>query len=151
MVQKETGLDMGEYGRVNSMQKEAKTIRTSPDSELALLLKEAAAAGTPVVVEVVDTTYTFHPSPTRRPGRAKGKLRSPSPEEVARSRVGIKAAAGSWKDVDAAIPARKTRRSGIITGDDPLFRMIGTAKSGIPGGISGRKYDYFRKAFGSSE
>ena len=39
------------------------------------------------------------------------------------------------------------RRTGAITRDDPLFRMIGTGRSGIPGGISGRKYDYFAKAF----
>lgn len=49
-----------------------------------------------------------------------------------------------------AAPKRK-RRTGLLTKDDPLFRSIGSGKSGIPGGISGRKYDYFRKAFGSSE
>ena len=42
---------------------------------------------------------------------------------------------------------RKSRRTGVITRDDPLFRMIGTGRSSIPGGISGRKYDYFVKAF----
>ncbi len=43
---------------------------------------------------------------------------------------------------------RRTRRRGIITMDDPLVKMAGTGDSGIPGGISGRKYDYFKKAFG---
>jgi hypothetical protein len=44
-------------------------------------------------------------------------------------------------------PRRRGRRTGVITRDDPLFRMIGTGRSGIPGGISGRKYEYFAKAF----
>ncbi len=49
-------------------------------------------------------------------------------------------------------PARKrVRRSGIITRDDPFVRTAGTGRSGIPGGISGRKYDYFRRAFGVEE
>jgi hypothetical protein len=43
---------------------------------------------------------------------------------------------------------RRKRRTGIITRDDPLYKMVGTGKSGIPGGISGRKYDHFRRAFG---
>lgn len=43
---------------------------------------------------------------------------------------------------------RPRRRTGIITRDDPLFRMAGSGDSGIPGGISGRKYEYFKKAFG---
>ena len=47
--------------------------------------------------------------------------------------------------------AQRKRRTGLLTKDDPLFRSIGSGRSGIPGGISGRKYDYFRKAFGSSE
>ena len=46
---------------------------------------------------------------------------------------------------------RRGRRTGIITRDDPFFRMIGTGDSGIPGGISGRKYDYFKEAFGAKE
>lgn len=47
-------------------------------------------------------------------------------------------------------PKRK-RRTGILTRDDPLFRMAGTGNSGIPGGISGNKYAYFRRAFGIEE
>jgi hypothetical protein len=46
---------------------------------------------------------------------------------------------------------RRRRRTGVITHDDPFVRMAGTGDSGIPGGISGRKYDYFRRAFGHEE
>ena len=35
-----------------------------------------------------------------------------------------------------------------ISEDDPLFALIGTGRSGIPGGISGDKYRQFPKAFG---
>ena len=45
----------------------------------------------------------------------------------------------------------RPRRTGIISRDDPFVRMAGTGDSGIIGGISGRKYDYFRKAFGVEE
>ena len=46
---------------------------------------------------------------------------------------------------------RRDRRTGVISGDDPFVRITGTGDCGIPGGISGRKYDYFRKAFGLEE
>jgi hypothetical protein len=46
---------------------------------------------------------------------------------------------------------RVGRKSGIVTREDALFRMVGNARSGIPGGISDRKYDYFRRAFGTEE
>lgn len=45
---------------------------------------------------------------------------------------------------------RPTRRTGTTTRDDPLWRMVGTGKSGIAGGISGRKYEHFSEAFGSA-
>jgi hypothetical protein len=48
-------------------------------------------------------------------------------------------------------PRRRDRRTGVISGHDPFVRMAGTGDSGIPAGISGRKYDYFRKAFGLEE
>ncbi|MBM2826191.1 MAG: hypothetical protein HW403_255 [Dehalococcoidia bacterium] len=44
-------------------------------------------------------------------------------------------------------PAGKRRvRGGVLTKDDPLFRLIGIAKSGIPGGISGKKHEYLGRA-----
>ena len=48
-------------------------------------------------------------------------------------------------------PRRRDRRTGVISRDDPFVRMAGSGDSGIPGGISGRKYDYFREAFGVEE
>jgi hypothetical protein len=46
---------------------------------------------------------------------------------------------------------RRRRKSGVIRRDDPIFKMAGLGDSGIPGGISWRKYDYFKKAFGIQE
>ena len=48
-------------------------------------------------------------------------------------------------------PPRRRRRTGVITRDDPFYRMIGSGKSRIPGGISGRKYEFFKEAFGAKE
>ena len=45
-----------------------------------------------------------------------------------------------------AAPKRK-RRTGILTEDDPLFRMIGIGNSGIPGGVSGKKHEYLARAY----
>ncbi len=66
----------------------------------------------------------------------------------------------SWKDQDVVVtlsPAKQARsrgrgrRTGRITPDDPFVLMAGSGDSGIPGGISGRKYDYFGRAFGVEE
>lgn len=46
-----------------------------------------------------------------------------------------------------AKPMRRTRRTGIVTEDDALFRLIGIGKSGIPGGVSGRKHEYLARAY----
>ena len=45
-----------------------------------------------------------------------------------------------------ATPKRK-RRTGILTEDDPLFRSIGSGRSGIPGGVSGKKHEYLARAY----
>ena len=34
-----------------------------------------------------------------------------------------------------------------VTSDDALFRLIGIGKSGIPGGISGKKHEYLARAY----
>ena len=44
-------------------------------------------------------------------------------------------------------PRRKSINGQPLTEDDPLFRSIGSARSGIPGGISGRKHEYQLKAY----
>jgi hypothetical protein len=42
---------------------------------------------------------------------------------------------------------RPARRSGIITREDPIYQLIGTGESNVPGGISGDKYAHFPNAF----
>jgi hypothetical protein len=34
-----------------------------------------------------------------------------------------------------------------VTSEDALFRLIGIGKSGIPGGISGKKHEYLARAY----
>jgi hypothetical protein len=53
------------------------------------------------------------------------------------------------KDVAMVQPVRPPRRSPSrarpVTEDDPLFQLIGIGKSGIPGGMSGRKHEFLEK------
>ena len=44
----------------------------------------------------------------------------------------------------------KTRSKGKaqpVTSDDALFQLIGIVKSGIPGGVSGKKHEYLVRAY----
>lgn len=44
--------------------------------------------------------------------------------------------------------AKRTRpKSGLVTKDDPLLRLIGIGRSGIPGGVSGKKHEYLAGAY----
>ena len=47
------------------------------------------------------------------------------------------------------VPAKKRAKTTAkpVTGDDALFRLIGIGKSGIPGGISGKKHEYLVRAY----
>ena len=49
------------------------------------------------------------------------------------------------------VPARRKRsaKGRPVTEDDPLFRSIGSARSGIPGGVSGKKHEYLARAYRS--
>ena len=40
----------------------------------------------------------------------------------------------------------KTRAKPVTT-EDALFRLIGIGKSGIPGGVSGKKHEYLARAY----
>ncbi len=83
------------------MTRAPKTITVSPDSELGLLLKDAAATGGPVLVDTGEAIYTLEIDPAAETTAAPQQSpRLPSPAEGARSREGIRNAAGSWKDVD---------------------------------------------------
>ena len=47
-----------------------------------------------------------------------------------------------------ALPKKRTKtKAKPVTRDDALFRLIGIGKSGIPGGISGKKHEYLARAY----
>ena len=74
-----------------------KHIQIHPDSELGLVLRDAAAAGEPILVEAGDNLFELdvHPAAREQPSVKT----PPSPEQVARSIAGIRNAAGGWKDL----------------------------------------------------
>ena len=47
------------------------------------------------------------------------------------------------------VPAKKRAKTKArpVTVDDALFRLIGIGKSGIPGGVSGKKHAYLARAY----
>jgi hypothetical protein len=46
------------------------------------------------------------------------------------------------------LPKKRSRATAQpVTSDDPLFRLIGIGKSGIPGGVSGKKHEYLARAY----
>ncbi len=47
------------------MHKETRTITVNPESELALVLRDAVARGVDVVVDTGEVRYPLHPAPTR--------------------------------------------------------------------------------------
>jgi hypothetical protein len=42
---------------------------------------------------------------------------------------------------------RSKTKAKAVTSDDALFRLIGIGKSGIPGGVSGKKHEYLARAY----
>ena len=42
---------------------------------------------------------------------------------------------------------RSQTKAKPVTSDDALFRLIGIGKSGIPGGVSGKKHEYLARAY----
>lgn len=42
---------------------------------------------------------------------------------------------------------RSPSKAQPVTHDDSLFRLIGIGKSGIPGGVSGKKHEYLARAY----
>jgi hypothetical protein len=46
------------------------------------------------------------------------------------------------------VPKKRAKaKAHPVTSDDALFRLIGIGKSGIPGGISGKKHEYLARAY----
>jgi hypothetical protein len=41
----------------------------------------------------------------------------------------------------------KSPKAKPVTSEDALFRLIGIGKSGIPGGVSGKKHEYLARAY----
>ena len=81
-----------------------KTIRVAPDSEPALLVRQAAADAEPVLVDTGDEVFAVR---VRTCAADEPSVvshvpdRDPSPEEVARSIEEMRKAAGSRQDIDA--------------------------------------------------
>jgi hypothetical protein len=47
-----------------------------------------------------------------------------------------------------AVPKQRAKaKAQPVTSDDALFRLIGIGKSGIPGGVSGKKHEYLARAY----
>ena len=42
---------------------------------------------------------------------------------------------------------RSAARGRAVTSEDSLFRLIGTGKSTIPGGVSGKKHEHLARAY----
>jgi hypothetical protein len=55
------------------------------------------------------------------------------------------------EDLALLSPVRPASRSTVkakpVTRDDALFQLIGIGKSGIPGGVSGKKHEYLVRAY----
>jgi hypothetical protein len=55
------------------------------------------------------------------------------------------------EDLALLSPVRPKKRAHTkaqpVTSEDALFRLIGIGKSGIPGGVSGKKHEYLARAY----
>lgn len=75
-----------------------RTLRVPPDSELSVLLHDALASGEPVTVDTGEAVYRVE---VEAADPKSSTARRPTPEEAERSQIGIRDAAGSWRDIDA--------------------------------------------------
>ena len=84
------------------MHKELKRITVKPDSELGVLIKDAATPHASFLVTIdgvayfIDVEIVGSEETEVVSGAAR---RVPDPDEVARSQEGIRQAAGGWKDI----------------------------------------------------
>ncbi len=85
------------------MAEELKSIDVSNHPELLNLAEEVRATREPRLLlrDGEDLALLIPVTNRPRTTAASAGRRSPSPEEVARSRAGIEAAAGSWSGIDA--------------------------------------------------
>src|SRR5205085_1550177 len=79
--------------KMNARQKEARIIRVDPDSEIALLVKDAVAAGVDVVVDTGEARYPLSPVVEHPIKRVRARpLRAAAPS---RRRATLESTAGS--------------------------------------------------------
>ena len=100
------------------MASEARAIDVADVGDLGTLVEEIRRSGTPRILrhdgEDVAVLVPVSNAERRHPNVAH--LRCPTAEEIQCSRAGIKAAAGSWKDVDTEGLRRELRRQrNVIT------------------------------------
>jgi hypothetical protein len=96
-------LDASKDGGEVPMAARRKPIRVTDESNVRLLLRDVAAAGSPVLVDTGDALYDVdvHRSTAGSPGEPP-RPDPPSEEQVARLLAGIHNAAGGWRGlVDA--------------------------------------------------
>ncbi len=75
------------------MASNSESLYISPESELGLRIRATADTGEQVIVDIGDESYRLI---------ASSVYRRPDPETVERSVAGIRAASGSWKDIDVS-------------------------------------------------
>jgi hypothetical protein len=102
---------------VLSMSSDVKTVKLPADSELAVVLKDAMRAGTPVVVDTGEVAYSLSI------GVVATKTATPSADTVARSEEGIRQAAGRWKDLVDADAFKAYLRERRRTSSRPSVRL----------------------------
>src|SRR4051794_22006799 len=93
---------------------ERKSVQINPDSELGLVLRRAAAAGEPVLVDTGDELFELDVHPAA--GAQAATKTPPSAAQVARSIAGIRKAAGGWNglvDVDEFTAELYERRRAV--------------------------------------
>ena len=60
----------------------------------------------------------------------------------------LKQASEDLAILSPVLPKKRSKtKAQPVTSDDALFRLIGIGKSGIPGGVSGKKHEYLARAY----
>ena len=97
-------------------------IEVADVSDLAALVDEVRRSQRPTVLRQhgEDVAILSPARGTRRGTRRSSPLRGPTEAEVARSRAGILAAAGAWKDIDTETLKAELRRQRDVNTRPPV-------------------------------